>query len=137
MQRTLVLAKPDAVKRKLVGKIIARLERKGLKLAGIKMLQLDDGILKEHYAHLTDKPFFKDIAAFMKSLPVIAMVWEGKNSVEAVRKIVGVTDPLQAELGTIRGDFALSIDENMIHASDSVESAEKEVQRFFQSGEVF
>jgi len=137
MEKTLVLAKPDAFKRKMVGKIITRLEDKGLHMRGLKMIQLNDEILHEHYSHLKEKSFFPDILSFMKSAPVVAMVWEGPNAVEAVRKIIGATNPLQAEMGTIRADYAPSTDENLIHASDSVESAKKELDRFFKKEELF
>lgn len=131
MQRTLVLLKPDAIQRGLVGEITTRFERKGLKLVGLKMMSLDEAVLREHYAHIADKPFFPGVANFMKSSPVVAMCWEGFGAVDAVRLITGVTNAREADAGTIRGDFAMSISCNVIHASDSVETAEKEVPRFF------
>lgn len=136
-EKTLIIIKPDALNRSLVGEIIHRLERKGLKLVGIKMTQLTDEILKEHYSHLADKPFFPRIAKFMKSWPVIVMVIEGLEAVESVRLITGDTLGRKADAGTIRGDFSMSIQANIVHASDSVENAEKEVKRFFKDDELF
>lgn len=137
MERTLILIKPDAIQRGLVGTIVARFERKGLKIVGIKMLSLDDVVLQEHYAHLADKPFFQSLAKFMKSTPVIALCIEGVEVVNAVRLLCGITKSREAEAGSIRGDFAMSVSCNVIHASDSVESAEKEVSRFFKHDELF
>lgn len=137
MERTLVLIKPDGVQRGLVGEIVSRFEKKGLKMVGVKMMSLDEAILREHYAHIADKPFFPGVASFMKSSPVVAMVWEGLECVEAVRLITGVTKGRTADAGTIRGDFAMSVSCNVIHTSDTVENAEKEVARFFKSDELF
>ena len=136
MQRTLVLLKPDAIQRGLVGEITARFERKGLKLVGLKMMSLDEAVLREHYAHIADKPFFPGVSNFMKSSPVVAMCWEGFHAVDAVRLITGVTNAREADAGTIRGDFAMSISCNVIHASDSAETAAKEVPRFFKTDEI-
>jgi nucleoside-diphosphate kinase len=136
MERTLVLLKPDAIQRGLVGKIITRFEEKGLKMIGCKMMRLDEAVLREHYAHIADKPFFPGVANFMKSSPVMAMCWEGLEAVDAVRLITGVTKARQADAGTIRGDFAMSVSCNVIHTSDSVETAEKEVPRFFKSDDL-
>lgn len=136
MERTLILAKPDAVQRGLVGNIINRFERKGLKLIGIKMLAVSDEMLDEHYSHLTDKPFFADIKNFMKSSPVVAMAWEGYECTASVRVIVGATNPREADAGTIRGDFAIGQGRNLIHASDSAENGAKEVSRFFTDSEL-
>ncbi len=136
-EKTLILIKPDAMERGLAGKIINRLEDKGLKIVGMKMLQLDDAILNEHYAHLKDKPFFQGIVNYMKSTPIIAMVLEGEGAVEVVRKIVGATRPWEAEPGTIRGDLAIGLPGNLIHASDSPETAETEIKRFFKEDEIF
>ena len=135
-EKTLVLVKPDAIQRGLVGEIIARFERKGLKIVGIKMMGLDDEILTKHYSHLTDKPFFPSLANFMKSSPVIAMCWEGLEVVNAVRLLCGITKAREAEAGSIRGDLAMSVSCNVVHASDSVENAKKEVERFFTSEEL-
>jgi nucleoside-diphosphate kinase len=137
LERTLVLVKPDAMQRKLVGEIVSRLERKGVKLVGLKMMQLDQQILRDHYAHLVDKPFFAGIAAFMSSTPVVAACFEGVDVVATVRRACGVTKAREADPGTIRGDLALSIQANLVHASDSVETAEVEVKRFFKPNELF
>lgn len=136
-EQTLVLIKPDAIQRGLFGEITARFEKKGLKLVGVKMMTLDEAILREHYAHLVDKPFFGGLAKFMESTPIIAMCWEGLEVVEAVRRLTGITKSREAEMGSIRGDFAMSVSCNVIHASDSVENAEKEVARFFKKDEIF
>lgn len=136
MERTLVLIKPDAIQRGHVGEITSRFERKGLKLIGLKMMELDDVLLREHYAHLADKHFFEGLASFMKSTPVIAVVWEGLECVNAVRLLCGITKAREAEAGSIRGDLAMSVSCNVIHASDSVENAEAEVMRFFNEDEL-
>jgi len=135
-EKTLVLIKPDAIQRGLIGEIVGRFERKGLKLVGIKMIGLDDAILKEHYAHLADKPFFAGLSNFMKSSPVIAMCWEGLEVVSAVRLLCGITKARAAEAGSIRGDLAMSVSCNVVHASDTIENAEKEVLRFFKEAEL-
>jgi nucleoside-diphosphate kinase len=135
-EKTIVLIKPDAIQRGLMGQIISRFEVKGLKLVGMKMMPLDEALLREHYAHIADKPFFADLAKFMQSTPVIAMCWEGLEVVDAVRRITGITKARQAEAGSIRGDFAMSVSCNVIHASDEVENAKKEVKRFFHEDEL-
>ncbi len=137
MERTLVLLKPDAIQRGLVGEIVKRFERKGLKLVGLKMMSLDEALLREHYAHIAAKPFFPGVSKFMKSSPVIALCWEGLEAVNAVRLITGITKAREADGGTIRGDYAMSVSCNVIHASDSVEMAEKELPRFFKSDEIY
>ncbi|MBI5754718.1 nucleoside-diphosphate kinase [Candidatus Peregrinibacteria bacterium] len=137
MERTLVLVKPDALQRSLIGQILQRFERKGLKLVGMKMMSLSDAILREHYAHLADKPFFAGLAKFMKSTPVIVMCWEGVEVVSTVRLLCGITKSREADTGSIRGDFAMSVSCNVVHASDSVATAEKEIQRFFSKDELF
>ena len=137
MQQTLILVKPDAVQRGLIGEIIGRFERKGLKLVGLKMMRVGDELLHEHYTHHADKPFFANLAAFMKSSPVVAMVWEGREAVEAVRLLAGSTNARQADAGTIRGDLGMSFQNNLIHASDSAENALAEVERFFNKEELF
>ena len=137
MEKTLVLIKPDGIQRGLIGEIVSRFEKKGLKVVGIKMLRLDDQILKEHYAHIADKPFFPGTAKFMKSTPVIALALEGLECVNAVRLLCGITNAREADAGSIRGDLAMSIQCNVVHASDSSETAKKEVARFFESGELF
>ena len=137
MERSLILIKPDALQRGLVGEVTKRFEAKGLKLTGCKMIQLTEDILRIHYAHLVDKPFFPGISEFMQSTPVIAQIWEGFEAVEAVRIIVGITKARAADAGTVRGDLAMSFQNNVVHASDSVENAEIEVKRFFKDEEVF
>lgn len=137
MERTLIIIKPDAVQRSLLGEIIGRFERKGLKILGLKMMQLGDEKLDEHYSHLLGKPFFPRIKDFMKSTPVVAMVLEGVDAVNAVRIIVGPTKGREADAGSIRGDLSMSIQTNVVHASDSLENAKAEILRFFKDEEVF
>lgn len=137
MDKILVLAKPDAVQRGLVGEIVCRLERKGLKLIGLKMMHVDDALLKAHYAHIADKPFYSDVESFMKSSPIVAMAWEGYDCTTAVRIIVGPTNSREADAGTIRGDFGMAVGRNLVHASDSKENGHKEVERFFSKQELF
>jgi len=137
MQKTIVLVKPDALQRGLVGEIISRFEKKGLKLAGIKMLTLTDEILDQWYSHHRDKDFFGDLKNFMKWTPVVAMAWEGLDSIDTVRRIVGSTKGREAEAGSIRGDFGMSGQQNLIHASDSPESAKKETELLFDKKELF
>ena len=137
MERTLVLLKPDALQRGLLGKIIGRFERKGLKLIGIKMMQLEDTLLDEHYSHLSHLPFFGEIKSFMMRAPVIATCWEGVDCIATVRAVCGITKSREAAPGTIRGDYAMSIQANLVHASDSAETAANEVPRFFREEELF
>jgi nucleoside-diphosphate kinase len=137
MERTLVLLKPDALQRGLLGEIISRFERKGLKLVGAKMMWLEDALLDEHYAHLAHLPFFGEIKGFMMRTPVIAMCWEGVNCVDVVRRMCGVTKSWEADPGTIRGDFGMSIQANLVHASDSPDTARAEIGRFFSDDELF
>ncbi len=137
LERTLVLLKPSAVERALVGEIIHRFERKGLRIAGMKMLQLDDDILAEHYGHLKDKPFFGLLKASMMKTPVVAMCLEGVDAIAVVRYITGYTNGRKADPGTIRGDYCMSNQQNIVHASDSPEAAEVELQRFFRPEEIF
>lgn len=137
MEKTLIILKPDAMQRSLVGEIIGRLERKGLKIIGLKMIRLDDAILRSHYAHIVDKPFYKDVESFMQSSPVAVLALEGYECVDSVRLIVGATNPREADAGTIRGDLAIGNGRNLIHASDSKENGEKEVKRFFHEDELF
>lgn len=136
-ERTLVLVKPDAVQRGLIGKIIERFEQKGLKIVGLKMMSVDDVLLDTHYSHHKDKPFFAGVREFMKSSPLIAICLEGLDVVNAVRLISGVTKAREADAGTIRGDFAMSIQSNIVHASESSEIAKEEVPRFFSEDEIF
>jgi nucleoside-diphosphate kinase len=137
MERTLIIAKPDAIQRGLIGEIIARLERKGLKLIGIKMSSLDQARLRDHYAEHVGKSFYKGLEQFMKSSPVVLMVWEGYECVESVRNLVGATNPREASPGSIRGDLAIGTGRNLIHASDSKQSGEAEIASFFKPGELF
>ncbi|MFC1957860.1 nucleoside-diphosphate kinase [Chloroflexota bacterium] len=137
MERSLVLIKPDAVLRRLAGTIISRLEGQGLKLVALKMLHLDKAMAEQHYAIHADKPFFKDLISYITSAPIVAMVIEGEGVVEEIRKIMGATDPAKADSGTIRGMFGLDIQQNATHASDSTETAEKEIKLFFTEDELF
>lgn len=137
MERTLIIAKPDAVQRGLIGEIIRRLEQKGLKLIGIKMTSLDEARLKSHYAEHVDKSFYKGLEQFMKSSPVVVMVWEGYECVESVRTLVGATNPRQASPGSIRGDLAIGAGRNLVHASDSKQSGAAEVASFFDEKELY
>ncbi len=137
MEKTLVILKPCAVQRALVGEVTARFERKGLRLAGMKMMQLDDALLSEHYSHLADKPFFQRVKDSMMVCPVICCCYEGVDAVETVRLMTGLTTGRKAAPGTIRGDFSMSFQENIIHASDSRETAEIELKRFFKPEEIF
>ncbi len=130
-QKTLVLVKPDGVKKGLIGEIISRLEKKGLKIAAMRMLQMDKPLARRHYAVHDGKPFFAGLVDFITSGPIVAVVVEGENSVEVVRKLMGETDPVKAAPGTIRGDYGLDIGENLIHGSDSEENAQKEIALFF------
>jgi nucleoside-diphosphate kinase len=125
------MLKPDAVKRKLVGEIISRIEKKGYNIVEMKTMYLNEELLKEHYAHLADKPFFPEIVQFMTSGPVIGMIVEGNDAVAGIRRLMGPTNWQEASPGTIRGDFANNMTENLIHGSDSVENAEIEIKRFF------
>lgn len=136
-QRTVVLVKPDGVQRGLIGEIIHRFERKGLRLTGLKMISLSDAILDEWYAHHKDKAFFPDLKSYMQSYPVVAMLWEGIDAAVTVRKMIGITKARDAEPGTIRGDFAMSQQYNLIHASESEEAARKEEALIFVENEVF
>ena len=137
MERSLVLIKPDAIQRGLAGTIISRLEKRGLKLVALKIFHLDKALAKRHYAIHAGKPFFKGLVNYISSAPIIAAIFEGVGAVEVIRKLMGATDPAQAEAGTIRGDFGLDIERNTIHGSDSVETAEEEIRLFFSENEIF
>lgn len=137
LEKTLVILKPSAVQRGLIGEILHRFERKGLRLAGIKMMQLNDKILNEHYAHLADKPFFQRIKDSMMASPVIACCYEGVDAVQVVRSMTGATNGRLAVPGTIRGDYSVSAQENIVHTSDSPQNAEEELARFFKPEEIF
>lgn len=131
MERTYIMLKPDCIKRGLIGKVISRIEEKGFTISNMKMMNLDEKILHEHYAHLTDKPFFPSIVEYMTSGPVVGMIVEGENVVKGMRILMGATKFEEATAGTIRGDYATSTSENIVHGSDSVENAEIEIKRFF------
>lgn len=131
MERTYIMLKPDSYKRRLLGKIITRIEEKGFIITNMKMMNLDETILKEHYSHLIDKPFFRDLVNFMTSAPVVGMIIEGEGVVEGMRRLMGTTKWYEALPGTIRGDYANNTTENLIHGSDSIENAEIEIKRFF------
>ena len=142
MERTLVLLKPSTIERALVGEIVNRFEKKGLRIVGMKMMQLDDAILREHYAHIIDlviddKPLFPTLSYFMQTSPVVALVLSGPGVITRVRSILGPTNSMKADKGTIRGDFGTNSMLNICHASDSPESAEAEVKRFFKPEELF
>ncbi|MEM3060428.1 MAG: nucleoside-diphosphate kinase [Candidatus Anstonellales archaeon] len=135
-EQTLIILKPDCLIGGFVGEVIRRFERRGLKIIAMKMMRLEDSLLDEHYAHLKNKPFFSSIKKFMKSAPVIVAVLEGKECVRVVREMCGPTNPRNAAPGTIRGDFSLSIQCNIIHASDSPKTAETEIKKFFRKDEL-
>ncbi len=137
MEKTLVLLKPSCVQRQLIGEILHRFERRGLRIAGLKMMHLSDTLLREHYAHLVEKPFFPSVVASMQASPVVALALEGVDAVEVVRTMTGVTNGRVAAPGTIRGDYSVSNQQNIVHASDSVENALIEVKRFFRNEEIF
>ncbi len=132
VERTYIMLKPDCIKRGLIGEVISRIEKKSYKIIDAKMMNLDEAILREHYAHLADKPFFPEIVAYMTSGPVLGMIVEGQNAVLGMRILMGATKFEEAAAGTIRGDYASSTGENIIHGSDSVENAEIEIKRFFK-----
>lgn len=131
MERTYIMLKPDCVQRGLMGEVIARIEKKGFKIADMKMMNLSEEILREHYAHIADKPFFPSILEYMTSGPVVGMIVEGENAVLGMRTLMGATKYEEALAGTIRGDYATSTGSNIIHGSDSVENGEIEIKRFF------
>ncbi len=136
MQKTLVLLKPDCLENKVAGQVIGRFEENGYEIKASKMLQLDDALLREHYAHVTDLPFFPEIASFMSSRPVLALILEGKEVIQGVRDLLGPTDSNAAPVGTIRGDLGTDRMKNVVHASDSDESATAEISRFFRPEEI-
>lgn len=136
MERTFVAVKPDGVGRGLVGEIIARFERKGLRLAALKMMQVTPALARQHYAEHTEKPFFGELVAFITSGPIVAQVWEGQNAVAVGRSLLGATDPVQSPPGTIRGDLGLTITGNIVHGSSSVDDATREIGLFFRPEEI-
>ena len=136
MERTFLALKPDTVQRGLIGNVISRLEEKGFKLVAMKFMKVSNELAQKHYSEHKDKPFFNGLVSFITSGPIVAMVWEGKNVVSTVRKMMGKTNPLEAEEGTIRGDFAVDIGRNIVHGSDSLESAKREIGIFFSGNEI-
>jgi len=136
MERSLVLIKPDAIQRGLAGEIISRLEKKGLKIVAMKMVHMDKNLAQRHYAIHKGKAFFDDLVNFITSSPVIAIIFQGKNAVEIIRQMMGETDPAKAHSGTIRGDFGIDIGHNLVHGSDSLENAVKEIDLFFSEEEI-
>lgn len=137
MERTLILIKPDAVKRGLNGAIISRLEGTGVKLVALKMLHADKVLAEKHYAIHKAKPFYSSLVDYISSAPIVAMVFEGNDAVNVTRKAMGATDPAKSPKGTIRGDFGISIDQNSVHGSDSPQTAETEIKLFFRDNEIF
>jgi nucleoside-diphosphate kinase len=137
LETTLILFKPDAIEKNLTGKVLARFQDEGFVIRGIKMMQLDDAILREHYSHVADKPFFPEIVSFMSRTPVIALALEGDGVIDRVRDLLGPTNSKAAPAGTIRGDFGEDMMTNVCHASDSPGAAQAELKRFFKAGEVF
>ncbi len=131
MDRTLILVKPDAFARNLTGEIIARFERKGLRITALRHMTLDRATAAQHYAEHEGKPFFEELVSFITSGPLVALVLEGEDAVRAARQVIGATNPLEASTGSIRGDFAVAVGQNMVHGSDSPESAEREANLFF------
>ena len=137
METTLVLLKPSCVQRQLIGEVVTRFERRGLRISGMKLMQLSTETLREHYAHLADRPFFPALAASMQTSPVVALALSGVDAVHVVRAMCGVTNGREAAPGTIRGDLSMSNQQNIVHASDSVENAAIELRRFFRDDEIF
>ena len=137
MQRTLIIFKPDCMEQRHVGEVLARFERAGFSIIGCKMARLTPALLREHYAHVADKPFYPEIERFMGSRPVIIMALQGQSIVQKVRDLLGPTDSRKAAKGTIRGDFGTEMMKNVVHASDSDENARTEIARFFRAGEIF
>ncbi|MBX7076727.1 MAG: nucleoside-diphosphate kinase [Methanobacteriaceae archaeon] len=136
MEKSFVMMKPDAVARRLMGKILNRFEEKGLQLKAIKLMTISEDLAKEHYGEHSEKPFFNDLVEYITSGPVLAMVIEGEDAISLIRKMVGATNPQEADLGTIRGDYAVETGRNIIHASDAPESAEREIGLFFNENEL-
>ena len=136
MERTFVMVKPDGVQRGLVGEVISRLERKGLKSVAVNMFWIKRELAENHYAEHREKPFFSALVDYITSGPVVAMVVEGRNAVKVVRNLVGATNPVEAAVGTIRGDFGLDVGRNIVHASDSLQSADREISLFFDEKEI-
>ncbi|SDA40768.1 nucleoside-diphosphate kinase [Methanobrevibacter millerae] len=136
IQKSFVMMKPDAVQRRLMGKIMSRFEEKGLQIVAVKLMQIDEELAKTHYGEHADKPFFPSLVEYITSSPALAMVIEGEEAITTIRKLVGATNPLEADLGTIRGDYGMNTGRNIIHASDSPASAEREIGLFFNEDEI-
>lgn len=136
IQKSFVMLKPDAVCRRLMGRVLTRFEEKGLQLVAVKMMEISEDLAKEHYGEHSEKPFFNGLVEYITSAPVLAMVIEGDDAITVIRKLVGATNPKEADLGTIRGDFGLDTGRNIIHASDAPESAEREIALFFNEDEI-
>ncbi|MFB5661670.1 nucleoside-diphosphate kinase [Alteribacillus sp. HJP-4] len=136
MEKTFIMVKPDGVQRNLIGEIVARFEKKGFQLGGAKLMNISEDLAKEHYGEHKERPFFGELVQFITSGPVFAMVWEGENVIKEARKMMGSTKPSDASPGTIRGDFGIQVGMNIIHGSDSPESAEREIGIFFKSEEL-
>ena len=137
VERTVVLMKPDALQRELVGEVLHRFERKGLKIVGLKLTNLDQETITEHYGHLKDKPFFPSLVQFMMQTPTVGLILEGLDAIETVRTMVGATNPRVADVGTIRSDLSMNVPSNIVHASESSEAALAEIKRFFADDEIF
>jgi nucleoside-diphosphate kinase len=137
MEKTLVIIKPGAIQRGLIGEVVRRFEQKGLQICGLKMIQLTDEILTEHYAHIAEKPFFPRVKAAMKACPVIVLCLKGMDAVRVTHRLAGATNGREAAMGTMRGDFSMSVQWNIIHTSDSIKTADDELARFFKEDEIF
>jgi len=137
MEKTFIILKPDCMEKGLAGQVLQRFEKEGFEIVAAKMAQLDSQILREHYAHVADKPFFPEIENFMSSCPVIQVILKGENAIARVRDLLGPTDSAKAAAGTIRGDFGTDVMKNVVHASDGAEAAEDEIKRFFKEDEIF
>jgi nucleoside-diphosphate kinase len=136
MEQTLVLVKPDGVQRGLIGEVISRLERRGLKLVAMKLMQVGEALARQHYGEHVDRPFFPGLVSFITSGPIVAMVWEAENAIEIVRQTMGATNPINSASGTIRGDLGIDIGRNIVHGSDGSESAKREIALFFKPAEI-
>jgi len=136
MEKTFLMVKPDGVQRNLVGEIVGRFERKGFKLAGAKLMTISNELAEQHYGEHKERPFFGELVDFITSGPVFAMVWEGEGVILTARQMMGATNPAESALGTVRGDFAVTVGKNIIHGSDSAESAEREIGLFFDQSEI-
>lgn len=136
MEKTFIMVKPDGVQRGLVGEIVNRFEQKGFVLVGAKLMQISNSLAEEHYGEHKERPFFGELVDFITSGPVFAMVWEGEEVIKAARNMIGATNPLEATPGSIRGDYAVTVGKNIIHGSDSVDSANREINLFFNEEEL-